>query len=93
MLFRSSVLLLPGELVNAKWWTDQGYACPNLPSDAILADVIRDIFCAPKLPESFAEGGGSRDGNDAPRIRDSRIGPEFMEGLSKCAPADSLAAR
>lgn len=54
-----------------------------------MKDVLRDIFSAPRLPQAFGSSGNEL----APDLRPSQISEEIMDGLAKCAPAESLAAR
>jgi hypothetical protein len=45
-----------GQLVSAEWWGRRGAYLPALPPEAVLQDVMRDLFAAPELPSAFARG-------------------------------------
>ena len=82
-----------GEVANVDFWTAAGVACPSVPSDTVLKDVLRDLFSGPRLPSAFTKSNDDVSEDLAPELKSSVVGDDLMQGLSRCAPANTLAAR
>lgn len=44
------------QLASAEWWELRGLHAPELPPEATLQDVLRDLVEAPTLPSGFSTG-------------------------------------
>lgn len=62
----SACVACTGQLASAEWWEVHGTHAPELPPEATLQDVLRDLVEAPALPLAFNAGFPSRAAGELP---------------------------
>ncbi|KAK9813462.1 hypothetical protein WJX73_000174 [Symbiochloris irregularis] len=92
-----------GQLCSADWWEEHRGIPPEIPQDDTMQRILRDIFCAPRLPDLFGTRATDLEGASEQAASDPAVAAAFpasvkllkgcRQGLSRTAPVHSLAAR